>query len=146
MQVRDCRPWVPGVVTVLLLVVMTSAAPAQSPEPLWKESPGAAPPADISRLNDHISSLADRLKPTLVQIRVRRAAEPATEGEGSTPEERRASGSGFLIREDGYLVTNAHVVTDVERIQVKLSDGRRLEGRLVGQDDRVDLALVKIEA
>ena len=43
-------------------------------------------------------------------------------------------------------MTNAHVVSDAERIQVKLSDGRRFEGRLVGQDDRVDLALVKIEA
>jgi len=43
-------------------------------------------------------------------------------------------------------VTNAHVVSDAERIQVKLSDGRRFEGRLVGLDERVDLALVKIEA
>ena len=145
MRVRACRPWVPGVVAVLLLG-MASAAPAQSPEPLWKESPGAAPPADIARLNDYISSLADQLKPALVQVRVRRAAESAAEGEGATPEERRASGSGFVIRQDGYLVTNAHVVTEAERIQVKLSDGRRFEGRLVGQDDRVDLALVKIEA
>ena len=145
MRVRACRLWVPGVVAVLLLG-MASAAPAQSPEPLWKESPGAAPPADIARLNDYISSLADQLKPALVQVRVRRAAESAAEGEGATPEERRASGSGFVIRQDGYLVTNAHVVTEAERIQVKLSDGRRFEGRLVGQDDRVDLALVKIEA
>jgi serine protease Do len=82
----------------------------------------------------------------LVQVRVSRAIESPAEGEGGTPEGRRASGSGFLIRQDGYLVTNAHVVSDAERIQVKLSDGRRFEGRLVGQDDRVDLALVKIEA
>jgi serine protease Do len=103
-------------------------------------------PADIARLNDHIHTLAERLKPALVQVRVRRPAESPAEGEGPTPEERRASGSGFVIRQDGFLVTNAHVVTDAERIQVKLSDGRRFEGRLVGQDDRVDLALVKIEA
>jgi serine protease Do len=113
---------------------------------LWREAPGAAPPADIARLNDFMHGLAERLKPSLVQVRVRRAVDSPAEGEGSTPEERRASGSGFIIRQDGYLVTNAHVVTEAERIQVKLADGRRFEGRLVGQDDRVDLALVKIEA
>jgi len=126
---------------VSVLIVSTAAA---AEAPLWKESPGAAPPADIARLNDFMNGLAERLKPSLVQVRVRRAVEVPGEGEGG-PEERRASGSGFLIRQDGYLVTNAHVVTGAERIQVKLADGRRFEGRLIGQDDRVDLALVKIE-
>ena len=130
----------------LVLLASVSAAPAQSPERLWQEKADAAPPADIARLNDFLHNLAERLKPFLVQVRVSRAVESPAEGEGGTPEERRASGSGFLIRQDGYLVTNAHVVTEAERIQVKLSDGRRFEGRLVGQDDRVDLALVKIEA
>ena len=128
------------------MLASVSVAPAQSPERLWQEKADAAPPADIQRLNDFLHNLAERLKPFLVQVRVSRAIESPAEGEGGTPEGRRASGSGFLIRQDGYLVTNAHVVSDAERIQVKLSDGRRFEGRLVGQDDRVDLALVKIEA
>jgi serine protease Do len=135
------------------LVVWTAAAlmvglatTSWAAESMWQDGPGAAPPADIARLNDHLNGLAERLKPPLVQVRVRRAIETPGESEGSTPEERRASGSGFLIRQDGYLVTNSHVVTGAERIQVKLSDGRRFEGRLIGQDDRVDLALVKIEA
>ena len=136
------------VAAVALVVVLASASmgSAQPTERLWREAPGAAPPADIARLNDFMHGLAERLKPSLVQVRVRRAVDSPAEGEGSTPEERRASGSGFIIRQDGYLVTNAHVVTEAERIQVKLADGRRFEGRLVGQDDRVDLALVKIEA
>ena len=114
--------------------------------PLWTENGGAAVPADIARLNDHMTGLAERLKPALVQVRVRRAAEPPAEGEApESPEERRSSGSGFLIRQDGYLITNEHVIEDAERIQVKLADGRRFEGRLVGKDERVDLALVKIE-
>ncbi len=136
-------------VAAYVLIGWVAGAPAQTPaaqERLWNESPGAAPPADIARLNDFMHSLAERLKPSLVQVRVRRALESPAEGEGGTPEERRASGSGFIIRQDGYLVTNAHVVNDAERIQVKLADGRRFEGRLIGQDDRVDLALVKIEA
>ena len=146
MQVRGRRWRVLTAVAVFVLLASVSVAPAQSPERLWQEKADAAPPADIARLNDFLHNLAERLKPFLVQVRVSRAVESPGEGEGGTPEGRRASGSGFLIRQDGYLVTNAHVVSDAERIQVKLSDGRRFEGRLVGQDDRVDLALVKIEA
>jgi serine protease Do len=146
MQVRGRRWRVLTAVAVLVLLASVSVAPAQSPERLWQEKADAAPPADIQRLNDFLHNLAERLKPFLVQVRVSRAIESPAEGEGGTPEGRRASGSGFLIRQDGYLVTNAHVVSDAERIQVKLSDGRRFEGRLVGLDERVDLALVKIEA
>ena len=145
MQVRSRRWRVLTAVAVFVMLASVSVAPAQSPERLWQEKADAAAPADIQRLNDFLHNLAERLKPFLVQVRVNRAVESPAESEG-TPEGRRASGSGFLIRQDGYLVTNAHVVSDAERIQVKLSDGRRFEGRLVGQDDRVDLALVKIEA
>ena len=131
-----------------LVVAVPAAAQSTAPTgPMWTESPKAQIPADIARLNNHMNSVIEQLKPVLVQIRVRRAQEPPVEGETpSTPEERRISGSGFIIRKDGYIVTNAHVVTDAERIQVKLSDGRRLDGKVIGQDDRVDLALVKIEA
>ena len=146
MQVRSRRWRVLTAVAVFVLLASVSVAPAQSPERLWQEKADAAPPADIQRLNDFLHNLAERLKPFLVQVRVNRAVESPAEGEGGPPEGRRASGSGFLIRQDGYLVTNAHVVGDAERIQVKLSDGRRFEGRLVGLDERVDLALVKIEA
>ncbi len=146
MQVRGRRWRVLTAVAVFVLLASVSVAPAQSPERLWQEKADAAPPADIQRLNDFLHNLAERLKPFLVQVRVNRAIESPAESEGGTPEGRRASGSGFLIRQDGFLVTNAHVVSDAERIQVKLSDGRRFEGRLVGLDERVDLALVKIEA
>src|SRR5580765_7244644 len=145
MRVRSRRWRVLTAVAVFVMLASVSVAPAQSPERLWQEKTDAAFPADIQRLNDFLHNLAERLKPFLVQVRVNRAVEGPAESEGM-PEGRRASGSGFLIRQDGYLVTNAHVVVEAERIQVKLSDGRRFEGRLVGHDERVDLALVKIEA
>ncbi len=55
-------------------------------------------------------------------------------------------GSGFLIRSDGFLVTNNHLVEAASDIKVKLEDGREFVARLVGQDDKTDLALLKIEA
>jgi serine protease Do len=131
-----------------LVVPTVASAQAKSVEPLWKESQGAVAPPDIARLNDFMHDLTERLKAPLVQIRVRRVAE-AQEGQEqqpNAPDERRSQGSGFIIREDGYLVTNAHVVGDAERIQVRLIDGRRFEGKVVGLDERVDLALVKIDA
>ena len=130
------------------VLTWTLGGPAWAADPLWKDSAGTAPPPEIARLNNFMNELAERLKPTLVQIRVRRAVEVHPEGSDpfGGPDDRRSSGSGFVIRQDGYLVTNAHVVVDAERIQVKLADGRRFEARLVGLDDRVDLALVKIDA
>lgn len=135
------------VVSLMWLHGCTGAVPTQPP--LWQESTGGAVAPELSRLNDLLAQLADRLKPGLVQIRTRRP-QPARP-EGSEPpqqppdEGRRTSGSGFVIREDGLIVTNAHVVTDAERIQVRLADGRRFEGKLVGKDSRVDLAVVQIE-
>jgi serine protease Do len=132
---------------IVMLAVALAFPSLPAAQPLWKESQGASVPPEIARLNDLMHGLSERLKPALVQVRVRRQAETPAEGADPQPDdERRASGSGFLIRDDGYLVTNAHVVDEAERIQIKLADGRRFDGRLVGQDNRVDLALVKIEA
>jgi serine protease Do len=144
------------VVFFSLLVLLAGAAGAQQPaassgQPYFTESPGASAPPDIQRLNDFMNGLAEKMKPALVQVRVRRPADPdSTPGVPMpgqpNPDERRASGSGFIIRQDGYLVTNAHVVEEAERIQIQLYDGRRFAGRVVGFDNRVDLALVKVDA
>jgi len=143
------RPALSLALALSLVVPSVAAAQARATDPLWKESQGAAAPADIARLNDFMNDLAERLKPPLVQIRVRRAAESQEEGQErppQSPDDRRSQGSGFIIREDGYVVTNAHVIGDAERIQIRLADGRRFDARVVGQDERVDLALLKIDA
>ncbi len=58
----------------------------------------------------------------------------------------RSLGSGFIISNDGYVVTNHHVVKDADEIIVKLSDRRELEAKLIGSDPRSDIALLKIDA
>ena len=60
--------------------------------------------------------------------------------------EQRAGGSGVIISEDGYIVTNNHVVDGATKLRVKLNDGRMFDGKLIGTDSATDLALVKIEA
>ena len=60
--------------------------------------------------------------------------------------EQRAGGSGVIISEDGYVVTNNHVVDGATKLRVKLNDGRTFDGKLIGTDSATDLALVKIDA
>jgi len=55
-------------------------------------------------------------------------------------------GSGFILWADGYILTNRHVVRDAQEVIVKLSDRRQLNAKLVGTDERSDLALLKIDA
>ncbi|MCO6186670.1 Do family serine endopeptidase [Rhizobium sp. L1K21] len=69
---------------------------------------------------------------------------PAPRGEGRL--RPTAQGSGFFISEDGYLVTNNHVVDDGAAFTVVLNDGTELKADLVGRDSRTDLAVLKVNA
>lgn len=60
--------------------------------------------------------------------------------------EVKSLGSGFIISEDGYVLTNNHVVKDAEEIIVRLYDRRELQAKVVGRDTKSDIALIKIEA
>ena len=62
------------------------------------------------------------------------------------PGAQQSLGSGFIISEDGYIVTNNHVVDKAETITVRLSDDEEYEAKKIGSDDKTDLALIKIEA
>ena len=142
---------------LVLLVALTSsmlgcATPAVAGDPggvnfTWQDSPTtlSAPP-ELARFNDLLADLAEKLKPALVHVRVRRPAvtKDKEDTEGPT-EPRRSSGSGFIIAPQGLIVTNAHVVENADWIQVRLADGRRFGGKVIGRDNRVDLALIQIE-
>jgi serine protease Do len=127
------------IVLALVAALIGSSAPlgaqTASPAAPTGTAPAAVPP-ELARFNN-------RLKPALVHIRVRRANAPKDE-EGE-PGDRRSTGSGFIIDAGGTIVTNAHVVEGADWIQVRTFDGRRFTARLLGQDARVDLAVVKIE-
>lgn len=59
---------------------------------------------------------------------------------------RMGLGSGVIINSEGYILTNEHVISDADKITVKLSDGREFKGEIKGRDYRSDLAVIKIEA
>ena len=60
--------------------------------------------------------------------------------------EKRSLGSGFILSEDGYILTNNHVVDDADQILVHLNDRREFVAKVVGKDERSDIALIKIDA
>jgi serine protease Do len=62
------------------------------------------------------------------------------------PYTSRSLGSGFIISEDGYILTNYHVVAGADEVKVKLSDSREFKAIVKGWDDKLDLALLKIDA
>ncbi|PVH26024.1 serine protease [Sphingobacterium corticibacter] len=60
------------------------------------------------------------------------------------PRQSTGSGSGVIISPDGYIVTNNHVVQDADKIEVKLTDKRTFEAKVIGRDANTDLALIKV--
>ncbi len=124
----------------------------------------AAGPAHARSAPDGFADLAERLLPTVVNI----ATTQVVEGQGSQEfeqffkefferrgaepppqhEQRRASslGSGFIIDPSGYIVTNNHVIADADEITVRLYDDTTLQAKVVGRDEKTDLALLKVES
>jgi serine protease Do len=69
------------------------------------------------------------------------------QGQGPAPRaESRSLGSGFIISQDGYVLTNAHVVEGADEITVKFTDKREFKAKVIGADKRTDIALIKIDA
>ncbi|MCJ8138885.1 DegQ family serine endoprotease [Falsirhodobacter halotolerans] len=71
---------------------------------------------------------------------------PGGPGPQAQPHRAEALGSGFIISEDGYIVTNNHVIENADDIQIELFSGKTLEAKLVGTDASTDIALLKVES
>ncbi|WP_155874849.1 DegQ family serine endoprotease [Desulfuromonas sp. AOP6] len=122
--------------------------------------PAAATPPDFV-------SLSQALKPAVVNINTSKTTQPRLpvmpgpggprddffndffnrffQGHPNRPQKQRSLGSGFIISEDGYILTNDHVVSGADEIKVQLSDGRTFSATIKGLDPKIDLALLKID-
>jgi S1-C subfamily serine protease len=88
-----------------------------------------------------ITGVAARVSQSVVHIQVdKNMRDPRTNKQTIAP----ASGSGFVISSDGYIVTNHHVIEDAVKITVLFSDGRQLQAELKGADPSTDIAVLKI--
>jgi serine protease Do len=120
--------------------------------------PAARPLADLS---EAFAAVAEAVRPSVVFIRAQRTetrtAVPRNIPPGfeqflppnaspQRPEIERGSGSGFVVSEDGYILTNHHVVENADLVRVQLLNGRVYEAQIIGGDANTDLAVLKIDA
>ena len=139
-------------------LAQTPAAPSQGGA---RAPVAAAPPPPVIALPESYPwvRLAEALTPAVVNVRVTaepaRTREPAEESvpepfrrflPDREPRVVRGMGSGFIVDQSGYIVTNHHVVNEAKSIEVTMNDGRKLPAKLVGSDPETDLALLKVEA
>ncbi len=107
--------------------------------------------ADATSFSKAFIEVAEKVTPTIVQVSV------VSERENphsdfwffpfkDLPKEQRGSGSGIIISDDGYIITNNHVVEKSTKVTVGMSDKRSFDAKVIGTDPLTDLAVIKIDA
>jgi serine protease Do len=129
----------------LLLSLPGLASPASDPSrprptPTSGSAQREAPRPGDDATRAAIQRAVDAVYPALVRIHV-----VFEEGEGGRMRKRRASGSGTIISEDGYILTNHHVAGRATRIVCRLSNREEVDAVLVGTDPLSDLAILKLD-
>ncbi|MEO6950324.1 MAG: trypsin-like peptidase domain-containing protein [Polyangia bacterium] len=125
------------------------AHPVKGGEPLWTDSHAKG---DGVSTMQAFSKLARALGPAVVNIVAiqngdeRTLLERQLHPDAKPHGQGRGQGTGFIIKKSGLVLTNCHVIEGSDDIRVRLSDDRELTARLVGKDERTDMALLQIDA
>jgi serine protease Do len=153
-------------VAALALALGACASPGPAPTPA---APGPTAPApsqparDALTLNvstsaaiptpSNLADLVERVSPSVVNITtMHRATSDRAhpfefffpDGAPQMPRQRQGAGTGFLVDTTGYLITNSHVVSGAEEVTVRLRDDREFSAEVIGRDEKLDLALLRI--
>jgi len=152
--------------TAITLVFFMSGSGVAGVEKLWTEKTTITN-QDIFPVGGTLFRvLAEKLSPAVVNVRpmkkvtktygnfpygnspygMPRMTPPQMKPHGPKEFRQRGEGSGFIIHEDGYILTNAHVIENSDSVQVALSTGGLFKGKLIGMDKVADLALIKIDS
>ena len=161
---RGVRKLLFSLVPLLAGFAFLAAAQDNKPEPdAAPKGEVKPPPVSLGELSVSLESLVNRVRPAVVQIfSTGYVTADETSSGGNTAallSKQRSTGSGVILSEDGFIVTNAHVVQGARRIQVRLSvagtrGGRNpsfepevklLDAKLVGMDREMDVAVIKID-
>jgi serine protease Do len=116
-------------------LVNPSAAPAAAPHPISAGNPRRSPVVDV----------VERVRGAVVNIHSERAVHDAGDVFHTGPNRVNGMGTGIVIDPRGYLITNHHVVEDVQVLRVRLADGSTYPAKVQARDAETDLALLKIE-
>ncbi|MCI0491169.1 MAG: trypsin-like peptidase domain-containing protein [Blastocatellia bacterium] len=96
-------------------------------------------PLSPDSLSSAFARVAAQVEPSVVHIKV-------TEGRERTVYAREGTGSGVIVNEAGFILTNAHVVERADKIRVRLQNGSEYDAKVIGRDRLTDLAVIKIES
>jgi 2-alkenal reductase len=129
--------------------VVSLVAPTPLPTPILTPTPRALLPMAAAEGGPNrtgydenlVADLFEKVAPSVVNISVR---VPSASGQGPTA--RQGTGSGFVIDDQGHIMTNNHVIADATRIEVTLADGLKVPAEVSGRDALNDIALLKVEA
>jgi serine protease Do len=141
-------------ILALLTLAVALTAPAATVRPAHAASVAALP---------SFSEVAREVSPSVVNVAITASARPASVPQGRrggspsdefferffggqpAPRTARSLGSGFILTSDGYIATNAHVVAGASRVNVRLASKKEYQAKIVGLDEKTDVALIKIE-
>ena len=140
------------------------AQPEASPTPTVPAAAADAGKDVVHQLNSAFTKVFEIVAPTVVIIEVTKKNdtsenpsledlffqgpqdENAPRRNPHSPQPVQSEGSGFIVRADGFIYTNFHVVEGADRIDVKLKDGREFQAKIIGADEKTDIAVIKVEA
>ena len=141
----------------------------KTPEPVAQAIPAstkvdqtstAAAVATLASLSDAFAAVSEQARPSVVYIRSRRTERETAQrvprgleqffgqprGPGSNePQIEQGSGSGFVVSEEGYILTNNHVVDGADEVTVRLLDRHEFKAKVIGADPNTDVAVIKIQ-
>ena len=155
-----------GVVTAsgLLAAGLTVLSVAGGSAQAGVEAAKPSAPLAVVGTSGGYAELVERVAPSIVTVRSERLVKPASApfgnggevpffgrgfglpGPETAPRREGGLGSGVIVRSDGYLLTNHHVIAGADKVRVELQDKRSFVAKVVGTDEASDLAVLKVEA